>query len=433
MKSSLKGPQDILVKQELKPEQISSEWVIGDDEQLRSLLIKALGNNWDIQQAKAKIVEAEALRKEAHTDLWPTVNSSAKYDLSGSKNRGDSHKFSTAFSTSADLSYTLDIWGKVRDNVNAAEYSFEAQRAEHDAVYQTIAVSIITTYADLQSAIARLDLTQENLENTRRLQKISDARFKAGLISGSDADRIRIDTLNAETQIAELKFNIEKLKNALAVHLGQNTLPEITEIKLHPIQPFAPIESITLKKRPDIRGALANMRAAGARTEAAQKALLPDISIGTNGAINDKIFGKVFDAQSYSWGLGISIAETLFDAMKRGNRIDTAIAQEAQTITTYEQTVLRAVQSCADIMAEDSVLLKRQDLLSNQTVMEKKVFNREQARWQAGATPLAEVLRDKNNLNQSRQQEVELLARRYTLYALWLQASAKQPYIIFTK
>lgn len=433
MKGSLKSPQDILNRQDLKSEQISSAWVISGDEQLRSLLAKALGNNWDIQQAKAKIVEAEALRKEAHSDLWPILNSSAKYDLSGTKNKGGSKELSTAFSTSADLSYTLDIWGKVRDNIHASDYALEAQRSEQEAAYQTLAVNVITTYVDLQSAMARLGLSRENLENNQHIQVISDARFSAGVINRSDADRIRIDNLNLEMQIAELKLDIEKLKNALVVLTGQSILSDIAATKFHHLKPLEPIESETLKRRPDIHGALANLRAAGARTDAAEKALFPDISVTASGAINDKILGKLFDAQSYTWGLGASIAQTLFDAMKRGDRIDAAIAQEAQAIATYEQTVLRAVQNCADILAEDSILLKRQSLLSDQAEMEQKVFDREQARWRAGAAPLAEVLRDKNNLNQSHQQELELLARRYILYALWLQASAMQPQQIITE
>jgi multidrug efflux system outer membrane protein len=319
-------------------------WTNFNAPELPALMEVAMRENFDLKIAAGRVLEAEASNTVAFSALLPTINGSA-----GATKRGTDIADSDTFSAGLSGNYVLDFFGQNRARVEASLQNLRSARYAETTVRLTLAQSVASTYFAILSLRERIAITRQNLDLSRRLLAISQAKFAAGVSSNLD---VMQETATVASQQARLPGLIEQEREArytLAILLGMP--PEGIEIKgqnldglsTPTVQPGLP--SDLLLRRPDIAQAEANLHAAHANVDAARAAFFPQIGISAGVSFSSAVVGTLFDPASLAWNLGASLAQTIFDGGAINARSQAAQAVQDEQIASYRKTVFQAFQN----------------------------------------------------------------------------------------
>lgn len=347
------------------PADLTRWWSTLGDPLLNSLIERAVLTNLDLRFAKARVREARALRGVAASGLWPTINAAGTYlrlrsseNLSTFPSGGSSSGGTSAFSLEGDFfqanfdaTWELDLFGRVRRSIEAAEADISATEENQRDILVTLVAEVARNYAELRGAQAQLIVTQNNIHAQQQSVDITNARFQSGLTSGLDVTQAEAQLAATQAQLPILESLRQQSIHRLGVLLGQ--LPETLQGELaaeKPI-PLAPLEvtvglpSALLRRRPDVRRAERQIAAATARVGVATADLFPRFSFST--AVIGLRSSDITDlplASSRFWTVGPTVSWPIFDAGRIRANIEVQNAREEQALVQYEQTVLTAVE-----------------------------------------------------------------------------------------
>lgn len=335
-----------------------SFWEAFDDPVLDRLVQDALAANRDLRIAIARIDEARALRGEARLDQLPTVQANAGYQealASADEAPGLDREArrSSLYRGSFDAFWELDLYGRVRRNVEAASASEQALRADLADLRTSLAADVASTYFELRGAQARLAVAQSNARNQQDTLAYAQARLDAG--SGTDFDVYR-----ARSQLDATRATLPQFQAAetAAMHrlavLGGRT-PEALLTGLGTPADMPPLPRVTrvgapadlLRRRADIRAAERRLAASTARIGVATADLFPQVSIGGSVGFAVDVLGDAGSGVGETWSYGPGIHWAAFDLGRGRARIAQTEAQRDGALANYEQTVLRALEETA--------------------------------------------------------------------------------------
>ncbi len=341
-------------------------WQDFDAPALSALIEEALATSPDLTIALERVKQAELTVSNAGTSLFPSVN--ANLGTSGQRSFPDNGGANTSKGTNVGLSvsYEIDLWGRLRDGVDSAQYSLTASRYDFETARLALATGVASAYFQVLGQRVRLQLTHENLNIAERLYKLVEVRFRNGAASALDLSRQRTAVLTQRAAIKPLEVQIRQTESALAILLGR--APEgfqVGEADFDALR--APIvgaglPSQLLLRRPDLASAEAQLRAADANVAAARAALLPSFSLsGSAGLASGALVSLV--NPSASIGLAAGLAQTIFDSGRLRNQVALSESQRRTLVETYRKTVLAALKEVEDGLgnvdrfAEDEIAL----------------------------------------------------------------------------
>lgn len=372
-------------------------WKLYGDGTLNSLVEKALDRNQEIAASAARLKQAREMSNQARSYFLPSVNLGLGAERSKMRMQGggSGSELSNTFSIPADLSYEIDVWGKVRRQVESATASEAAAGETLNAIRLSVAGEVAQTYWTLRAVDADRAVLDQTLDVRRKALDLLTKRRDAGAISGLDFARAQTEVATAEADRIKLDQTRVELVNALAVLCGSvatgSSIPNNPALPNPPSVPGS-VPTELLRQRPDIRAAERNVAAANADIGVATAAFYPAISISASGGLDSETLSNLFQASSLVWSLGSNAvapitSQKYLRAQKRG-----AIAAHEAASAEYRQTVLESIREVENAL-QGSAILERREVAQQQALeAARKTFDLSAKRYKAGLESFLDVV-----------------------------------------
>ncbi len=341
-------------------ETLTEWWASFRDPQLDELLQRGFTGNPDMMTAALAIFRAESQLRATGADLLPSVSASFGGSNSGSFDTSTSHgKWNGGLSAS----WSPDIWGGTRRQIEAAFSSLGSTHAAANATRTALASSIATTYFEWISAQENLRIAKEQLAYQERTYNIAKKRREAGFSSNLDLAESEATIASTRAQIPAYEANIRTCENTLATYLGTTvdqihlSMPGAETYNLIPRVPTG-LPSELLRRRPDVIRAEFQLREATANLGVQVANLFPRLSLTGNvsaGAGSD--FADFF--RSAGWSLVGSASQTIFNRTALHENVTMAELAEMSAVESYRKTVLSAFAEVEECLIEYARLMQQ--------------------------------------------------------------------------
>jgi len=390
-------------------------WKEFHDENLNSLVESALEKNTNLRIAYLNLEKAKASLGVAEADLLPGVNLNAGATRTRNSAETATHMPQTtskSYEINLGLNYEIDLWGRVRNSVLAANENLNASKFDYDSARLSLSSSVAKSYFALVSLNMQEAVLKETLktyEDTLALRKtqldLGSINEMTYLQSKAEVERAKTSltsVLNSKSQaltslaILTGKSNDEILKGAVA---SAQNLPSSPEIK-------AGISSDVLLRRSDVAKALADLKATNALVGVARAQYFPTLSLtGLFGFASDE-FDRIFMGSASVWSLGANLTQKIFDFGRTKNNVRVAETNEQIAAITYEATVRSALGEVRDALISRQNAKLSLDQVKNLLQSQQKIYSLAKDQYNAGYIGHLELLDAERNLLQAKLQDV---------------------------
>lgn len=333
-------------------------WSAFGDPVLDDLEARAEAASPTLAAALARYDQARAVARVEASDLIPTVSAGAdgsRQRVSGNRFQGNGNAQTyNDYSVGATLDYELDLWGRIRNSVKAANADAQASEADLAAARLSLQASVADAYARLRGLDAQADLLHRTVEAFDRAYRLTDTRHEGGIASGIDVNRARTTLSNAKARISAVANERAATEHELAaltgaVAAGFAIAPKVQAFSVPAVPTGAPSE--LLQRRPDVAAAERRMFAMNARIGVARAAFFPSLTLGLSGGWQTT-HGQLLSTPTSVWGLGpLAAALTLFDGGRRKAQVKLSRADYDEQAASYRDTVLGAFREVEDGIA----------------------------------------------------------------------------------
>ena len=328
-------------------------WERFGDPLLASLVERSLQGGLDLRSALARVDEARALRGIARGEPWPVVDLAAGYARRGESDNTPSGSFvpdSDLYTVGLEAGWELDLWGRVRRSVEAADADLAATMEAASDVALSVAAETAFTYIELRAFQARLGTARTNVALQEETLAIVRGRLDAGLAGERDVAQALSILEATRSRVPALETGLRFAENRLAVLVGLPPGSLARELELDQPIPVPPLSIAVdvpaqlLRRRPDVRQAERQLAAETARIGVASGDLYPRIALsGTLGLASDSL-DDLADGDSSFFGIGPSLRWNLFDRRTLHARVEARDARAEQARISWQQTVLAALE-----------------------------------------------------------------------------------------
>ncbi len=360
-------------------------WTLFGDPVLNDLCSRIEVNNQNVAAAAAAYDQARALVREARAGYFPTLDVTPAYTRSGgggsagtiitsgggiaggttgtgtgtgTGGTGSSTVGSTGsgdrFRITGGASWEPDVWGRVRRTVEQARGTAEATAADLANARLSAQSTLATDFLQVRALDAEIALTEATGKSYDRSLAITINRYNAGV--SAKTDLLQAQTLVASTRgdLAELVRQRAVLEHAVAVLAGQAPATFVIQpVAWHPVVPDIPatVPATLLERRPDIAAAERRVAAANAAIGVAVAAYYPNLTLTGSVGQSATSIANLFAGSAFFWSLGASVAQTIFNGGLTNAQVAAARASWNESVATYRQTVLAALEDVEDQLA----------------------------------------------------------------------------------
>ncbi len=346
-------------------------WRLFEDPILDDLQQRVTVSNQTLAAAKAAYDQARALVREQRAAYLPTVNLSAGRTMSENPSTNSTSSRTTTTTNRSSGSYTVsynatlgatwepDLWGRIGATASQAGALAEASRADLLAATLSAQGEMALNYVQLRGLEAQKAIYADTITAYERALTIVQNRYNAGTAQRSDVLQAETALYNARANASDLDRQRAQLEHAIAVLAGENPSTfALHEAVATPTIPAIPsiVPGELLERRPDVAAAERRVAAANANIGIQRAAYFPVVDLTGDLTSSAQRVGKLFDAASTLWSLGVSGTVTLLDFGATAARVEQARAAYAQTVANYRGAVLVAFQQTEDQLAAIRVL-----------------------------------------------------------------------------
>jgi outer membrane protein, multidrug efflux system len=338
---------------------------------LRALVDEAIGKNYDLGTALARVRQATARANIAGAALLPQATAG----LAGSRSqrlRGSNFDKITAnqFSTSFDISWEVDVWGRLRNLKSSALADLRATHADYQAARLSLAVNVVSNVLNLVEVQQQADVSRQSLKSLQTNLEILDAKLEAGDVDDRTALEItlsRSDVLRAEANLAASQRQADAFRRVVESLLGrypEGSIQGLTDFPSLRREVSVGLPSELLLRRPDIVAAEQRVIAATEDVQASWKALLPSFTInaGTGTSTTNK-FSDLLDPKALVWDLAGRVSQTVFQGGRLVAGVELSKAQRQEIASRYAETALQAFREVETALAAEAYYLQQQSKL----------------------------------------------------------------------
>lgn len=373
------------------------------DDRLDALVDAALAANHDLRIALAQYDRANALLRGAKFDRLPTITANAD----GRETRASSDQMPgvdrdardvESYSVGANVAWELDLFGRIRRNVEAGRADAQASALDLAAAQVAIVGEVARTYFELRGLQERLRVARENAANQAETLRLVQARFDAGRDSEFDLSRARAQQAATASRIPALDAQTSIAMHRLAVLTGRAPEALIAELSSPAPLPALPARidpgtpGVLLRRRPDVAAAEARLHAATARIGVATADLFPRFTLG--GLIGSQAIdtSALFERGSETRLVALGIDWSFLDLGRTRARIAGADADASSALAGYERSVLLALEDTENALVRHARAREEDALLERAATDSARAATLARTRFEAGATGLLEVL-----------------------------------------
>jgi NodT family efflux transporter outer membrane factor (OMF) lipoprotein len=336
-----------------------SWWTLYGNAELDELEDRLIAGNPTLAAAFANYAQAKALADQARAGLFPTLGVSAGSE----RDRESIHAplrgpttptYYNANTLGGSVSYELDLWGQIRNEVAAGEANAAASAADLENARLSLIAQLVDDYIQLRSLDRDSAILNETADAYSRALSLTEQRHNAGIAPGLDVSQAQTQLNAARSQAAQTLAQRALMEHAIAALLGLSAStfsikPEIVAIGLPQIPTGVP--STLIERRPDIAGAQRRMIAANAGIGVARAAYFPTLTLGAQGGFQSNAISNWLSAPSSFWAIGPSALLSVFDGGLRRAQVAQARAEFDASAANYRGTVVSAFQQVEDSLA----------------------------------------------------------------------------------
>lgn len=397
---------------------IETNWWRGfNDPLLERVVTQASTNNHDLRLATARLREARALWTAARFDYVPTIQANASYDnkqdsIATKPNDTRQARHSELYRVGFDATWELDLWGRVRRNVEAARATVESVEASRDEILVAIRAEAAANYLELRGSQAQLAVARQNATNQTDTLKLAEALRDGGQGTQFDVARARSQLNATLAAVPPLETGVTLALNRLAVLCGRPP-GELRDL-LGPLAPLPASPSALslgqpgdlLRRRPDVRAAERALAAATARIGVDKADLFPAVTfVGSVGLQANRLSG-LGDSGTDLWGFGPHISWAALDLGRVRQRIQAADARAEAALAIYEQTVLLALEETDNSLVALARERQRLDYLRAAEAAAVEAVDLARQRYRDGVADFLSVLDAERTLLNLQEQRV---------------------------
>jgi multidrug efflux system outer membrane protein len=328
-------------------------WEAFGDPQLDTLETQALQANQNLKAAVARVDEARSTARVSRSSLLPSLSLDPSYERQRySPNAFPSFGSATAntFTTPLDLSYEIDLWGRVRRGFESARADAEASLATYYNVLLTVQTDVAQNYFSLRALDAEIATVTSTVELRHEQVKLVRSRFDGGIGSDLDVAQAETELASTEADAAALAQQRDQMENALAILAGANPSAFHLDVisnandNWHPEPPVIPagLPADLLERRPDVAAAERQLASANAKIGVARAAFFPVLTLTGSGGYLSGDVDSLFNWSSHTWSIGPSLSLPIFSGGRNRANFQRAQAALAEAAAQYRQQVLVA-------------------------------------------------------------------------------------------
>jgi multidrug efflux system outer membrane protein len=401
-------------------------WSAFDDSMLTSLIERAAGSNLDLRTALLRIDEARAQRAISSAAYWPKLSVDAAFSRqrlsettpTGSlfSSVGNLHPPGGAgisipnpynqYQLSANASWEIDLFGRVRRSVEAADANVQVSVEDQHAVWVAVLADVAQSYLELRGAQAKLQTAKENLATIEELLDLTRQRRAAGMTTYIDVSNATAQATATRAALPAFELQITQNINQLSQLLARE--PEALRGELDSPAPLPSVPADVpiglpaelARRRPDIREAEASLHAATAQIGVAVADLFPRLTLAANGGFQSETAGKLLEWTSRFGSMGPTLDLPVFDRGRwKTVRLYDVRAQEAAL--AYQRTVLNALREVENAIAAYGADQQRRTWLNATVTENRDALLLSRQRYETGLSNFIDVLDAERTLQQN--------------------------------
>jgi NodT family efflux transporter outer membrane factor (OMF) lipoprotein len=379
-------------------------WTTLNDPTLDRLIERSTLGNLDVKQAVARIRQARAQFGIATGEIAPTVDAQGQVQTSRISNNVSEgtappqNRTDTFYSLGLDASWEIDLWGRIRRNIESADASIGAQIEDYRDVLVVLYSEVAQTYVQIRTLQVRIASALANVGTQQGALQLTINRNRAGLAPDLDVRQAELNLATTQSFVPTLREALAQNINSLAVLLGefpsavQAELAQDAPIPAPPAEVVMGLPTELLRQRPDIRQAERQLAAQTAQIGVATAQLYPALSLSGAFAFESFSTDDLFKWESRAFQFGPTVRWNIFDAGRIRSNIVLQDALTEEFLASYEQTVLSAVEEVESAMAAYLQELQRREYLQRSVVAARASVGLVDTLYRSGLTDFQNVL-----------------------------------------
>lgn len=450
-------------------------WRIFEDPELDALMKEALEANEDLKAAIARVAQSRASAASVRSSFFPVVTMNPSATRSGTPDADTSSdstdKLSDAASTLSqvarivqqvnalssgtatsgttgsamqtsttdvsvettsnsfrvpfDLSYEIDVWGKLRRSYEAAKAQMQASVCDLEVVRQTLLADLAQNYFTVRSLDAQDEIISRNMALYEEQADLTQKQFKAGLAGETNYLQAKVQLESTRAQLVDVRRQRADLEHAIAVLLGRPPVEFTLEVRpLDVVPPVVPagLPSDLLKRRPDLAEAEQNLIAACAEIGIAKAEFFPTLKLTGSAGFQSAELKDALDWRNRIWSIGPSISLPIFEGGKLRANLRKAKARYDELLATYRKTLLTAFVDVEDSLTDLHMRTDVAEAESNAVTAAREYLRLTQIQYQTGTVDYLNMIDAEKTLLSNELSEVQTLNQRMISTVLLVKA-----------
>jgi NodT family efflux transporter outer membrane factor (OMF) lipoprotein len=401
-------------------------WTVLRDPLLDAMQMQLATANLDLRTADFRLAQARAQLGITESAMVPTANANASYTRQQQSRRGVSAITSSGTTTPGtlanglggrssppntrlrnpydvfqfgfDLSWEIDLWGRVARLVEAGEAQLAASEEARRDLLVSSSAELARSYITLRGVQRKLAIVRQNLDIARQSLRLTRDRAAGGLTTDLDVANAGAQVATVEAEIPALEEQQARLVNAISLLLGEQPGARLAALAapraLPPVPPRVPVgvPGELARRRPDIRQAEANLHAATAAIGAAQADFLPRITLSGSGAIQGLQFRNLGEWASHTYAFGPSISVPIFEGGRLRRTLELREAQQQEAAIVWQRTLLGALHEVDNALTAYGTEQRRRDRLAQSVAESRRALGMARLRYEQGVADFLQVL-----------------------------------------
>jgi NodT family efflux transporter outer membrane factor (OMF) lipoprotein len=406
-------------------------WERFGDPRLSGLEAQVDISSQSVAAADAQLRQARALVQAARAAYFPTVSvgvglTRARTSATLSDGNINAGRTTTILQLPIDISWELDLWGRIRRSVESSRAGAAASAADLEAARLSVRAELAQDYFMLEALDADRALLDETVADYERSLQLTRNRYASGVAARADVLRAETQLKTTQAQAIDVGVQRAQLEHAIAVLIGQPASSfTLLAAPLAGAPPDIPVglPADLLERRPDVAGAERRVAAANAQIGVAVAAYFPTVTLSAGGGLESGSFAPQWLTwPSRFWSVGPGISQTVFDGGLRGAQTDQARAAYDGTVAAYRETVLTAFKEVEDNLAALRILQEEAGVQDTAVSDARQVVTVTTNQYRAGTVSYLDVVVAQTTALDNERTAVDLRGRRMVAAVLLIKA-----------
>ena len=391
-------------------------WKAFNDPVLDGLVERAGQSNASIEVAAARLRQARAAARTTDADRALQAGVGASATRAQGIIGGDAGPARNLFATGVDLSYEVDLFGRLSHASQAAVLDAQGREALLQSARLLVQAQVAQAYLALRALDAERELVRNTVGAYRATLALTERRWRAGDVAELDVARASTEVSATESEALALDRRRTELEHALAVLLGE--APSQFSIPVQDWETALPaipagVPSTVLTRRPDVAAAQNTMLAAQARVGAAKAAWFPRVALTASGGYASPEISDLFEWSSRAWLIGAFFSLPLLDGGRRQAGVDSSSAELEGAVAIYREQVLVAFKDVEDQLAALRLLAEQAEAQARAVTSASRTTSLSDARYRAGYVSQLELLDAQRSELRNRREALQVRSARY--------------------